>query len=105
MDSEKGKEYLSSYKLLGTKINRLKEMIVLNPENADAYKENILNCRKKRNKLENEIDSVDGGILSEILALKYICGKTLEEISLIIGYCKRQTERLHLKAIDKLCCQ
>ena len=102
MEVEKGKEYLSSYRILGTKIARLRGMIEINPESKEKYSARIKECRKKREKMEDEIDSVDGGILSEILALKYICGKTLEEISLMIGYCKRQTERLHLKAIEGL---
>lgn len=102
MELQKGREYLSSYKILGTKIARLKEMLELNPENREKYSAEIENCKKKREKMETEIDTLDKGILSEILALRYICGKTLEEISLMIGYCKRQTERLHLKAIEAL---
>ena len=102
MDIKLGKEYLSTYKILGTKINRLKEMRSINPENSAEYDAKINECKRQRDRLEAEIENIDGGLLSEIAALKYICGKTLEEISLIIGYCKRQTERLHLKAIEKL---
>lgn len=101
MEIDEGREYLGSYKILGTKIARLKEMLGMNPENSAKYKKEITECRVKRDKIESEIDAVDGGILSEILALRYICGKTLEEIALTVGYCKRQTERLHIKALDK----
>ena len=49
----------------------------------------------------DSIDAVDGGILSEILSQKYICGRSLEEIGYLINYSKRQTERLHIKALLK----
>ena len=43
----------------------------------------------------------DGGVLSEILYLKYVLGKTLSEIGFIINYSQRQTERLHRMALEK----
>lgn len=96
------KEYLSSYKALILKINRLKTQKKINPEKGAYYERKIKECEERRDRIEASIENTDGGILTEILAQKYICGRSLEEIALIIGYCKRQTERLHLKAVEKL---
>ena len=48
-----------------------------------------------------KIEKTDGGLLSEILYLKYVLGKTVPEISFTINYSERQTERLHRLALDK----
>ena len=103
MTVEKSREYLSKYRPLLLKISRLKSMKAINPEKACAYESEIKKCTALRDKIEERIERADGGVLSEILAQKYICGRSLEEISLIIGYCKRQTERLHLKALKSFC--
>ena len=95
------KKYLSSYLLQQSKINRLKQMIVLNPDLENDYKEQIQKAKTLRDDIENKISLVDGGILSEILFQKYILGRTLEEISLVINYSKRHTERMHITALEK----
>lgn len=103
MTVDEKKEYLKRYKVLLSRVRRLKEMISLIPEHAELYRKKIAESIKLRDKIEDEIDRVDGGVLTEILSQKYICGKTLEEIALGICYSKRQTERLHLKALQRLC--
>ncbi|MBR0467187.1 MAG: hypothetical protein IJJ40_06860 [Clostridia bacterium] len=103
MDKNEKKDYLRGYKALVLRIKRLMNMKEINPEKKEKYEEEIKRCKINRDKIENEIEKTDGGILTEILAQKYIVGRSLEEIALIIGYCKRQTERLHLKALDKFC--
>ena len=100
MDIEKSREFLKKYRVLITKISRLKSMINLCPENKKQYLSLIKECIVKRDRIESVINSVDGDILSEILSLKYMCGKTLEEIAEDICYSKRQTERMHLKALS-----
>ena len=85
-----------------TKISRRKNMIVICPENKNRYLSEINECVKLRDRIENAINSVDGDILTEILSLKYMCGKTLEEIALDICYSKRQTERLHARALNAI---
>ena len=72
------------------------------PENDKRYSGEIKKCIAERDGIENDINRVDGGILTEILSLKYMCGKTLEEIAFDICYSKRQTERLHLKALKAI---
>lgn len=96
------KNYLKGYLILESKLNRLKEMKKKNPENIEFYKFEIKNVYKKRNKIEEKIETVENEISREILYNKYILGKTLEEISLEINYSKRHTERLHIKALKEI---
>ena len=95
------KKYLNSYLLQQAKILRLREMITINPKMKLEYEQQISNAEYLRVEIENKISNVDSDILSEILFQKYICGKTLEEISIIINYSKRHTERLHITALEK----
>ena len=99
MDIEYKRKFLQKYRILITKISRLKDMINICPENRNRYLSEIEQCIRVRDGIENAINKVDGDILTEILSLKYMCGKTLEEIALDICYSKRQTERLHIKAL------
>lgn len=99
---ERKKGYLRQYRVLQTKIERLEEMAEKSPERREHYLAKRNDCRRLRNTIEFNIDLVDGGILSEILFQKYVCGKSFEQISLEIHYSKRQVERLHLAALDRL---
>ena len=99
MDIERIKNELKKYRVLLTKISRLKNMIPLCPENKERYIREICLCRSARDRIEKAINAVDGDILTEILSLKYMCGKTIDEISVDICYSRRQTERMHLKAL------
>lgn len=92
--------YLSLYRLQNAKLQRLNIMAEEYPENAEKYRREAQKVRELREKIECEIEQVDGGLLTEILCQKFLCGRTLEEIALRINYSKRQTERLFLKAIE-----
>lgn len=94
------KKFLKQYLLQQAKIKRLNEMLSRNPENEQKYYKQINDCIKLRQYIEEKIELVDDDILKELLMQKYLCGKTLEEISYIINYSKRHTERLHLKALS-----
>ena len=95
------KEYLSLYLLQNEKIRRLSETALQNPEDKEKYILQIESAQTLRREIEDKIESVDGGVLSELLYLKYVCGKTLMEISYELNYSVRQIERLHIKALDK----
>ncbi len=95
------KEYLKKHLLQQKKINRLDNMLRLGLITAEQHKTEIENCKIIRQEIEKRIAQTDGNILSEILFLKYACGKSLEEISYIINYSLRHTERLHKKALEK----
>lgn len=95
------KEYLSLYLLQNEKIRRLSETALQNPEDKEKYILQIESAQNLRREIEDKIESVDGGVLSELLYLKYVCGKTLMEISYELNYSVRQIERLHIKALQK----
>ena len=99
MSVDDAREYLKRYRLLQAKITRLEQMMSENPEKREKYREELHNTIALRDIIEDSIDAIDGGILSEILSQKYICGRSLEEIGYLINYSKRQTERLHIKAL------
>lgn len=95
------KKYLSLYLLQHTKIKRLEGQIALSPERREEYAALIAKSEGLRAEIEEKIEKTDGGLLSEILYLKYVLGKTLPEISYVINYSQRQTERLHRLALEK----
>ena len=100
MNKEK-KEYLSLYLLQSEKIRRLRETALQNPEEKEKYILQIKTAQSLRREIEEKIEAVDGGVLSELLYLKYVCGKTLMQISYELNYSVRQIERLHIKALGK----
>ena len=99
--SKEKKEYLSLYLLQSEKIRRLRETALQNPEEKEKYILQIESAQTLRREIEDKIESVDGGVLSELLYLKYVCGKTLMQISYELNYSVRQIERLHIKALGK----
>ena len=52
--------------------------------------------------IEEDIETVDGGLLSEVLSQHYLCGRSLEETAYALNYSKRHIERLHKTAMEKL---
>lgn len=99
--NEEKKKYLSLYLLQHAKIHRLNEMICENPDKRQECLDLIEQANKIRSEIEKKIGQVDGEVLSELLFLKYVCGKTLLEISYTLNYSLRHTERLHIKALEK----
>ena len=67
-----------------------------------SYEEKANNCRELMKSIEKAITAVDDGILSEILFQKYVLGRSLETISCAVNYSKRQIERLHLTALERI---
>ncbi len=95
------KEYLALYLMQQRKINRLTEMVNQYPNKKEAYLKQIENCELLRDEIENEILKVSDDLSREVLFLKYVCGKNLLEVSYLINYSKRQTERFHKKALEE----
>ncbi len=98
---KEAKKYLSLYLLQHAKIQRLEGQIAACPEKEKEYRAQIAGAENLRREIEEKIEMTDGGVLSEILYLKYVLGKTLSEIGFIINYSQRQTERLHRMALEK----
>ncbi len=96
------KAYLKTYRLQQAKLNRLKEMLTRFPENENGYQEQIRECHEIRKNIEKAINSLKNEVQKEILTQKYICGKTNEEIGLILNYSTRHIERLHRTAIENI---
>lgn len=99
--NEEKKKYLSLYLLQNEKIRRLKETALNYPETKGESIAKIKAACTLRKEIEEKIEAVDGGVLSELLNLKYVCGKTLCEISYELNYSVRHIERLHIKALEK----
>ena len=68
MNDEK-KKYLSLYLLQNEKIRRLRETALQNSEDKDKYISQIEAARALRLEIEDKIEAVDGGVLSELLYL------------------------------------
>lgn len=96
---DRKKEYLSSYLLQGDEIRILNELILKNPTEKNQYLKRITQCDLKRHAIEDSIEKITDQRLKLVLYEKYICGHTLEEISLILNYSKRHIERLHIAAL------
>ena len=96
------KQDLNKYLLQQKKIERINEMTILNPRSRAKYLEQITECDQLCEEIEEKINDIDDERLREILFLKYICGKTLKEISIIIDYSLRHTERMHIIALKKI---
>lgn len=100
MNTEK-KKYLSKYLLQNAKISRLNQLILAEPKKRKQYSNEIWEAVELREEIERKIREIDDDLLSELLFQKYICGRTLYEISLLLNYSTRQIERLHIKALEK----
>ena len=101
MDNKEKKEYLSLYRIYLAKIQRYSELIAENPAENERFKIALKEAKMQRDKIETEIENISNPVLCEILAQKYQCGKTLEEISVSMNYSQRQIERLHIKALGE----
>ncbi len=84
------------------KARRVKRLLKMNPECRKRYIGELEKIQKQKASMEIAVDSVDGGLLSEVLAQIYLCGRTLEETAAELNYSKRQIERLHIKALSLL---
>ena len=96
---EEKKKYLSAYLLQNAVIHRCNLLMECYPEKSAQYEKEIASANALREDIETKIRQTDGEVLSELLLLKYVCGKTLMEISYILNYSLRHTERLHRKAL------
>ncbi len=102
MTVEQKKEILSLYLLQHARIERFNILLKNNPVGKKRYTKQIASANLIKEKIELAVDRVDGGILSEVLGQKYLCGKSLERVSNELNYSKRQIERLHIKALERI---
>ncbi len=102
MNIEHKKEILELYLIQQIKIHRLREQMKVNPRAVFRYRKKIRQAEQLRRKIEARIDAVDGGVLSEILSQIFLCGRSIEETAIILNYSKRHTERLYVRALEKI---
>ncbi len=95
------KEYLELYLIQQARIERLRDQMRINPKTVRRYRKKIRDAERLRRRIEDSIDAVDGGILSEVLSQKFLCGKSIEQIALTLNYSKRHIERLYIRAMEK----
>lgn len=100
MNLEQKRDYLSRYRLQQAKISRLHEQSKINTDRKGRYEREILNAIRIRNAIEEGIERLNDETESEVLAQKYLCGRSLEETAEMLNYSKRQIERLHIKALE-----
>ena len=70
------KEYLELYLIQQAKIERLRDLMRINPKTVRRYRKKIRDAERLRRRIEDTIDAVDGGILSEVLSQRFLCGKS-----------------------------
>lgn len=102
MSVEEKKEYLSLYALQQAQINRYCTLSARNADKKDKYKLKMTHAMFIRDIIEDDIDRVEDKKESEVLAQKYLCGKTLEETADMLNYSRRQVERIHLSGLEHL---
>lgn len=96
------KEYLELYLIQQARIERLRDQMSINPKTVRRYRKKIRDAERLRRRIEDTIDAVDGGILSEVLSQKFLCGRNFEQIALTLNYSKRHIERLYIRAMEKI---
>ncbi len=100
MTKDEKKEYLNSYILRRRRIARLLEQQQAEPLLPAKFIKEIAEEEDALSKTEAAVKAVDGAVLSEVLAEKYLCGKTIEQTAHSLNYSVRHTSRLHQKALE-----
>ncbi len=102
MSVDEKRIYLEQYPLTLAIINRCYLLSAKNADKSEKYKRKMTEAALLRDFIENDIEKITDKVESEVLAQKYLCGKTLEETAVILNYSKRQVERIHLNALEHL---
>lgn len=99
--TEEKKAYLALYPMQIVKIRRYNILKMLNADKKDEYRLLIEKAVFIRDMIERDIEKLEDITDCELLAQKYLCEKSVEEISKELNYSKRQTERRLTKAISR----
>lgn len=94
--------YLEQYPLALAKISRCYLLSAKNADKSEKYKREMSEAILLRDFIEDDIGKIADQVESEVLAQKYLCGKTLEETAVLLNYSKRQVERIHVSALEHL---
>lgn len=96
------KDYLNSYRLQESVIRMLKRLCVENPSQRKQLLNQIKECEALRTQIAEKIQQIKDVRYKVLLYEKYINGRTLEEIAVILNYSKRHAERLHIAALKNI---
>lgn len=99
---EEKREYLELYALQQARITRYLALSAKNADKKDKYKDKLMRAMWVRDVIEEDIESLADKTESEVLAQKYLCGKSLEETAVLLNYSRRQVERIHLNGLENL---
>lgn len=102
MSVEEKRKYLELYALQQARINRYCMLSARNADKKDKYKLKMCSAMSIRDIIEEDIDKIADKTESEVLAQKYLCGKTLEETAYMLNYSRRHVERLHISGLEHL---
>ncbi len=103
MNVDEKRHYLNRYPLLIARIDRLTKQSRINADRKSFYFDEMAKTKQLRDSIEDAIYGIGDEREREILAQKYLCGRSLEETAELLNYSKRQIERLHLQALEHLC--
>lgn len=102
MSVEEKRRYLELYALQQAKIDRYSALTVRNSDKKRKYKQELTAARAVRDIIEEDIEEIRDKKECEVLAQKYLCGKTLGETAELLNYSRRQIERIHLSGLENL---
>lgn len=102
MSVEEKRKYLELYALQQAKIDRYSKLSARNADKKAKYKREMTKAMSVRDIIEKDIESLADTLESEVLAQKYLCGKSLEETAELLNYSRRQVERIHLSGLANL---
>lgn len=102
MSLDDKRSYLELYALQQARINRYSMLAAKNADKMEKYKQKMTTAMSIRDIIEDDIDKMEDKKESEVLAQKYLCGRSLEETAEMLNYSRRHIERLHLSGLEHL---
>lgn len=86
----------------GSSQKDLSDYAVIIDELIQELKEERLKRAERRKRIESSIHNLDNEDEQEVLRLRYIQGMKWEEVAVKIGYCLKQTHRIHSDALKNI---
>lgn len=99
---EEKRKYLELYALQQAKIDRYSALTVRNSDKKRKYRLELAQARAVRDIIEEDIEKIEDKKECEVLAQKYLCGKSFGETAELLNYSRRQIERIHLSGLEHL---
>lgn len=99
---ERKREHLEMYMVFTIRLHRLYSQRDAHPESEGKYSDMIYDTLLKMGTIEDAVEKIPNLKEREVLANKYLCGKTVNEISTFMNYSRRQTERYLKSALENI---